>query len=215
MTVRLTRRTAAAVLAATTALTLSGCVKQQSDMTISKKERVTGSLTMLVHNDAFELMQRFDEDPERAGLSPAEYRKAVVNEAGTDGSVRVPKSTTFTPLLGKTYSGVKVNFRNASFSAVNRLGSDIAQDEETPGKEKAQFRVAKNRKKQVVFTYRVDAVDLDSFSYKGPKPSYKVVVTMPGKVLKHNGKLKKRTVTWKGTPSQKKVKVLTATAKRK
>ena len=213
MSHHLTRKTAAAVLAAATALSLSGCVKQQSEMTISKKERVNGSLSVLVHNDAIDLMRRFEEDPERAAMSPAEYRKALFSEAGDARDV--PKGTSFKPVLGTTYSGVKVKFSNATFAAVNRLGSEIAQDEDTPGKEKAQFRLAKNKKKQVVFTYRVDQVDLDSFGYKGPKPSYKVVVTMPGKVLSHNGKRKKRTVTWKGTPSQKKVKVLTATSKRK
>jgi hypothetical protein len=220
----LTKSLTAVSLAAVASLVLTGCIKETGEFTVSKKQTVTGSIAMQVDNSMWDFMQLVDTDiPGAARMTRRQYIKAFYTSEELLPSL--PAGVSMKPVSGKKFSGMKVVFTKASFRTVNKVGRELAESDGASSS--PMFRISLNKKKQVSFRYVVQPLGLDDTEgleeLEGTEdlftenitPTYKVSVTMPGKVLKTNGTKKRRTITWKGAYPETKRALLTATSKRR
>ncbi len=207
---------ATVAVVAVSALALSGCVKETSEFTVTKKQRVTGELSQLIDSDMIDLVKMMDEEtPGASKMTRKQYLKTMIESESSLKTKALPQGVNYRLVSGKDWSGVKISFKNVTLQDANKTGRLLADDDS----KKPLFKISLDKKKRVVFTYNVTGLgdempsddDLNMGSFE---PRYKVTANFPGKVISTNGKLKKRTVTWKGSYPQKSIK-LKAVSKRK
>lgn len=215
MTTRAQKTITALALVATASLSLTGCFKEATSVKVSSKQTVTGQTTALMSNNFLTLVKNSDDEiPGAAQMSLKEY----FTESFLDGDVPrtsdFPRGVSAKVISTKSGTGLKLSFSKASLKSVNAVGKDLA-----PSPSKPLIKVKLDSKKRVVFTYRVLGGKDLGFTASEMKPfsglsTYSVKTTFAGKVLSSNGKVSKKTVTWKGKHGLK-AKTLKATAKRR
>lgn len=173
------RRVLLAGVLAAACLLLSGCLKIDISLTVNRDDTVSGSIILGIDKRVAGLTGQTEEELARSMTENSQLPRGARNE----------------PYSDDTFVGVRVVYDNVSLSEFN-IGStdpDGLRITHADGK------------------YRVTGVlDLSEVDFSNPAISNfadtfqaRIAVTMPGKVLEHNGTLDGRTVTWNPKPGDR------------
>lgn len=215
MNTRVRKSVTALALVATASLSLSGCFKESTSLTVSSKQTVTGKTTALIDNSFLTFVKNGDTQvPGAEQMTLKQYFVASFLDGDTPQASDFPQGVKVKVVSGASGTGIKLTYTKASLKAVNAVGKDLS-----PSSKKPLVKIKLDKKKRVVLTYRVlggkdlglkaaDMKPLDGLA------TYTVKTTFAGKVVSTNGTVKKKTVTWKGKHTLE-PRTLKATAKRR
>ncbi|WP_166844911.1 LppM family (lipo)protein [Isoptericola sp. BMS4] len=175
------RTALAATLAVVGLLALAGCMKIDTDLTLSEDDTVSGSMVMAYSNQFAEQM----------GMDPQEFWE----QAGGDLNSTLAENSTQQPYSDGEYTGAEVTFLDKpleDFTIRNDAGIQLAITRDGDD-------------------YVVDGVmDLSGPDALGPMPeddmdtlALRIAVTFPGPVSESTGTVEGTTVTW--TPAMDEV----------
>jgi hypothetical protein len=150
-------------------------------------------------------------------MSRKAYLKTLIENDDEVNTADLPRGVTYKIVSSKKRTGVKVSFTQASIKNANIAGRKLGQSPKKP-----LFTIRLDAKKRINFTYTIAGTDAATptadaevgLMDEAMTPTYTVKAAFPGKVLTTTGKVKGRTVTWKGKYAIK-AKKLKATSKRR
>jgi len=188
----MTRRTAGRIAAAAAiALTLSGCMKVNVDLTMKPDNTVDGTMILAVNKG---LAQLAGQDPK---VLADEMNKQILN--GGDS----PKHARTEAYSDDTFVGTKITFQDEPINTFNSdTNSTTASPTDGTSSDDA-LKIVRDGDDFVVTgvmdtTSATSAagdsgVDMSAFT---ASMQMLIAITFPGEVKQHNGTLKGRTVTW-------------------
>lgn len=161
-------------------LALSACLKLNVDLTITPQDTVNGTMILGVDRQLAAM----------SGQSDEELRKQFADAAPTSAP-----GMNAEPYRDGTYVGVKITLTESPLADLNK---DQSKD---------QLHIVHDEK---AGTYTVSGVlDLNQLGAGGMGSAFtrtldvRIAITMPGKVIDHNGMLDGTTVTWVGKPGER------------
>jgi hypothetical protein len=206
---------ASIVVTVAAAIGLSGCLKVDMDMKITKDEKMNGSMVVGVSEGLLKMM----------GQKPEDFIKSMQKDDSNIKNLPKGASATQTPYHKDGWVGMTVNYKNMPISELSKTASGAAG-----GLASASGSTSKGNDfslTKVGDTYVFSAgMDMSSDSKSGSsagsdpqmakmmeqfKPDMRIKFTFPGKVLSANGKISGNSVTW--VPEIGKKNVMTAKAK--
>jgi len=168
------RRFVAAGLLAAVCFLLTGCLKIDIGLTVHGNDTISGSAVLAIDRRVAALTGQTEDE--------------IIQSMTENSRTQLPPGARTERYSDDTFIGVRVVFDNMSLSTFNSgsAGPEDLRIVHTEG----QFRV----------TGSVDLseVDISSPATQSIADSFqtRVAVTMPGRVVEHNGELDGRTVTW-------------------
>lgn len=206
------------------AFSLSGCFKAEQDITISSDEKVSGTMVLAMKKEAIETMASFGEE---MGDADFDSRAAwdQLQEEDAESEV-LPPGGVKEPYAEGDFIGDKYTFSDVPLADFVTFMNDDSEDPEGSADE---FNL-KHVDDTYVFDSSVDMTDFTGGDEEGSDellgdaemeqflelygvPTYRISLTFPGEVTKHNGKLDGTTVTWDLDMTSKDVTSLNAVAK--
>lgn len=162
------RRLAALGLAAIAALTLSGCMRFNADMTVKADNTVDGSYVIAIEKGSGASMGGSDADVAKglykdSGLQ-TDFERAWTHGYAKDG-----------------YSGIEVEFRDEPLATFAPTGD--------------RFGITREGEEFVV-SGKASSQEADDSADASETPDMTVTIAFPGKVTSSNGEIHGNTVTW-------------------
>jgi len=173
------RRVLLAGVLAAACLMLSGCLKIDISLTVNRDDTVSGSIILGIDKRVAGLTGQTEEQLARSMMENSQLPRGARNE----------------PYSDDTFVGARVVYDKVPLADFNAGSSDPDG-----------LRIT-----HVDGRYRVTGViDLSEVDFSNPAISNfadtfqaRIAITMPGKVLEHNGTLDGRTVTWNPKPGDR------------
>jgi hypothetical protein len=164
----------AAGLLAAVCFLLTGCLKIDIGLTVHSNDTVSGSAVLAIDRRVAALTGQTEDE--------------IIRSMTENSATQLPPGARTERYTDETFIGVRVIFDNMSLSTFNS-GSAGPEDLRILHAD-GQFRVTGSMD--------LSEVDLSSPGNQSLADSFqtRVAVTMPGRVIEHNGELDDRTVTW-------------------
>jgi len=154
---------------------LGGCAKVDMELTIHADDTITGSMVVAYDKRMAALTNQSEEN--------------LVRSLTDSGRVHVPAGARTEPYSDDVYVGVRVVYDRVTIENSNRAASDPND-----------LRIAHTGGRYIV-SGAMDLTDLDltnpALQEVADTFQMRIAITMPGRVLTHNGELDDRTVTWR------------------
>ena len=204
------KRLVMVIAAAALALGLSGCLKFDMDMKVGANEKVNGTFVVALNEGVLSMM----------GQKPDAFVKEMLKD---DISKDVPKGAKVSRKAYRKdgWAGMAIEYKDMPVSEFSKSagkaaggmkGKTSASDTFTLKKVKDNYEFAGTIDfSSGAGSTTADADESMNAMMKQFKPEMRIKMTFPGKVVKANGKISGKSVTW--VPVMGKKSVMKATAK--